>query len=129
MSDRDFGNGANADMPHYGNNFSIEASQVIYAGGAVASGVKLAELARQSAEVQVEAKRGDERFLLVGDYMDLFKQRNLLEVYDSNIVQTRRVLRDMRAKESRRGDAAGRRFRLCPQGSASSQAQNLRRRR
>ena len=100
MSDRDFGNGANADMPHYGNNFSIEASQVIYAGGAVASGVKLAELARQSAEVQVEAKRGDERFLLVGDYMDLFKQRNLLEVYDSNIVQTRRVLRDMRAKES-----------------------------
>ena len=32
LADRDFTNGENAAMPHFGNNFAIEASQVLYAG-------------------------------------------------------------------------------------------------
>jgi len=31
--DREFTNAKRAPMPHFGNNFSIEASQVVFAGG------------------------------------------------------------------------------------------------
>lgn len=41
---RDFGNATHIDMPHWGNNFALEAQQVIYAGGAVNSGIELARL-------------------------------------------------------------------------------------
>lgn len=32
--DRDFGNAMKIDMPHWGNNFSLEVQQMIYTGGA-----------------------------------------------------------------------------------------------
>ena len=44
--DRDFSNPMNIDMPHFGNNFSLEAQQVIYAGGAISSSIELAELGK-----------------------------------------------------------------------------------
>lgn len=47
--DRDFSNGTNIPMPHFGNNFALEAQQVIYAGGAVNSSIALAELGQQMA--------------------------------------------------------------------------------
>ena len=37
--DRDFKNGQNIPMPHFGNNFALEAQQVIYAGGAINSSI------------------------------------------------------------------------------------------
>jgi hypothetical protein len=36
LLDRDFSNGMNAPIPHFGNNFAVEVSQVIYSGGAIA---------------------------------------------------------------------------------------------
>ena len=39
--DRDFGNSFKAEIPDFGNNFALEVSQVIYAGGAISSGVRL----------------------------------------------------------------------------------------
>ena len=45
--DRDFKNGQNIPMPHFGNNFALEAQQVIYAGGAISSSITLAELSQQ----------------------------------------------------------------------------------
>ncbi len=40
--DRDFSNAMKIDMPHFGNNFALEAEQVVYAGGAISSGIKQA---------------------------------------------------------------------------------------
>lgn len=48
--DRDFGNPMKAGIPHYGNNFVLTASQIIYSGGAVTTGIKMAELAEKMAE-------------------------------------------------------------------------------
>lgn len=48
----------------------------------------------------METNRNQVRFLLVGYYLDLYKQRNLLQVYEKNIEQTRQVLRDIQAKSS-----------------------------
>ncbi len=82
MSDRDFSNGMNALMPHYGNNLAIEASYVIYAGGAVSNGIKIARLQEEFARLDLENNRGKVRFMLVGYYLDLFKQQNRLRVYE-----------------------------------------------
>ena len=55
--DRDFGNGTKIDMPHWGNNFALDAQQVIYAGGAINSGIRLAELGKQQAELDWQKNR------------------------------------------------------------------------
>ncbi len=52
--DRDFGNAMKIDMPHWGNNFSLEVQQMIYTGGAVNSGIELASLGKRQAELDWE---------------------------------------------------------------------------
>ena len=52
--DRDFGNAIKIDMPHWGNNFSLEVQQMIYTGGAVNSGIELASLGKRQAELDWE---------------------------------------------------------------------------
>lgn len=98
MIDRNFSGGFNAPMPHCGNNFSIEASQAIYTGGAVSNGIALAKLQEENARLGLEANRDKVRFMLLGYYLDLFKQQNMLRVYEKNIEQTRQVLKDIQAK-------------------------------
>ena len=104
MSDRDFSNGQNADMPHYGNNFSIKATQVVYAGGAINAGVELSRLNRQAAETQLLGDRQAVRFLLVGQYLDLYQLHNQAEIYRNNIRQTT-LLIDEIAASHRQGTA------------------------
>lgn len=96
--DRDFSNPMNIDMPHFGNNFSLEAQQVIYAGGAINSGIELAELGRQSAELDWQKNRQEVRFLLTGYYLDLYKLYNQIQVLEKNLELTRQVITNMRAR-------------------------------
>lgn len=98
MIDRNFSEGFKAPMPHFGNNFAIEATQTVYAGGAISSGIALARLQEKSAGSSLEASRARVRFLLVGYYLELFQMQNRLRVYEKNIEQTREVLKDIRAK-------------------------------
>ena len=100
IADRDFSNGENAPMPHFGNNFAIEASQVIYAGGAIASGIEIARLQHQMAKLDKEKNRQDIRFLLVGNYLELNKLDNQAKVYLKNIEQTKRLLTNIKAKQT-----------------------------
>ena len=100
LADRDFTNGENAAMPHFGNNFAIEASQVIYAGGAITSRIAIAKLQQQLAELDKEKNRQDIRFLLVGNYLEMYKLQNQAEVYRKNIEQTRKLVEDINAKQS-----------------------------
>lgn len=102
VSDRDFSNGQTFASPHFGNSFSIEASQVIFAGGSIHHQVKALEAQQKIAEWDLAAHRQEVYFLLTGYYLDLYKYRNLLTVYDRNIEQTLQVIRDMRAREAAR---------------------------
>lgn len=97
MSDRDFSDGQKADMPHYGNNFAVKATQVVYAGKAISTGIEMSELQQQAAEHKYQANRQDIRFLLVGHYLDLYQLRNQERVYEKNIEQTRLLVREIRA--------------------------------
>ena len=99
LSDRNFSNGQNAPMPHFGNNFAIEASQVLYAGGAISNQIAIAELQQQWAQLDQEKNKQDIRFLLVGNYLEMYKLQNQKEVYKKNIEQTQKLLSDIQAKE------------------------------
>ncbi len=98
LADRDFRHGMNIDMPHFGNNFAVAASQVLYAGGAISSGIELAELGKQMAALDVQKNRQDVRFLLVGHYLDLYKLSNQEQVLEQNIRLTLAVIRNMEAR-------------------------------
>ncbi len=100
LTDRDFGNGMNAPMPHFGNNFFVEASQVVYAGGAISNAIAIARLQQENAELIAAVKRNDIRFLLLGYYLEMFKLRNMMQVYAKNIEQTEQVLKDIQAKSA-----------------------------
>ena len=96
--DRDFGNAMTVDMPHFGNNFVIEAQQVIYAGGAISSGIRQAELGKQLAELDLQKDIQEVRFLLLGHYLNLYKLDNHIKVLQDNIRLTDEVIANMKAK-------------------------------
>lgn len=100
VSDRDFSDGQNFTAPHFGNSFSIEASQVVFAGGAIANNIKSMEIRKQISEWDLTGHRQQMYFLLTGYYLDLYKYRNLLVVYDRNMEQTMEVIENMRAREA-----------------------------
>jgi outer membrane protein TolC len=100
ITDRDFSHSFVAPIPHFGNNFSLEVSQVVFAGGAIAGGVKIAELQQQIAVLNTEQKRQEIHFLIAGNYLDLCKLQNQLQVFESNIAQTQQVLENMRVRVS-----------------------------
>ena len=84
--------------PHWGNSFTAQASQVIYAGGAIRSGIEMAKLGRQLAELDVEKNRQEVRFLLTGFYLDLYKLQNQQQVIAKNIELTEKVIEQMKAR-------------------------------
>lgn len=98
VTDRDFTNFTNADIPHFGNNFAIKASQVIYAGGAISAGIKQAEIDKRIAEEGVELQKQNIRFLMIGNYLELCKLNNRAVVFKKNIEQTELLVSHIKAK-------------------------------
>ena len=97
MADRDFSNGMKADMPHFGNNFALKATQVVYSGGAISTGIEMSELQKQIADLELANNRQDVRFLLTGYYLQLFQLHNQEEIYEKNIEQTRLLVDEITA--------------------------------
>lgn len=98
LMDRDFSNGRNIKTPHFGNNFAIQATQIIYGGGAISNGVAMAKLKEEMAGINRTAVRSRIRFLLTGFYLDLYKLQNVLKVYDRNIELAKVVIKDTKAR-------------------------------
>lgn len=87
-------------MPHFGNNFALEAQQVIYAGGAVNSSIALAELGQQMAGLDAQKKRQEIRFLLIGYYLNIYKLGNQRQVLQKNLELAEQVIRNMEARRN-----------------------------
>lgn len=100
ITDRDFSNVHGLKSPHFGNNFAFQAQQVVYAGGAINAGIKLAELGKQQAEVGVKLTRQQIRFIALGQYLDLYKIDNRIKVYEKNIELTRQLINDIKEKQT-----------------------------
>lgn len=100
ITDRNFTHAKGASQPHFGNSFALEAQQVVYAGGAITTGIKLAELQKSVAENAVTLTRNQLRFIAIGQFLELSKLDNGIKVYDSNIALTERLIADIKAKQT-----------------------------
>lgn len=98
VTDRDFTHWKGYGAPRWGNSLAVEAQQVVYAGGAIDAGIRLAELQAEQATVGVSQSREQQRFLALGQYMDIFKLRNREQVFVQNIELTQRLIADIQAK-------------------------------
>ena len=99
VMDRDFTNAQGFSSPHFGNSFALEAQQVVYAGGAVNAGIRMAELQRDMASNIEHSTLNIERFKALGQYLDLYKIQNRMQVYEQNIALTRRLIDDIHSKQ------------------------------
>ena len=99
VMDRDFTDAQGFSSPHFGNSFALKAQQVVYAGGAIDAGIRMAELQRDMAAVTQRSTLNTQQFLALGQYLDLFKIQNRMLVYEQNIALTSRLIDDIRAKQ------------------------------
>ena len=99
VMDRDFTNAQGFSSPHFGNSFALEAQQVVYAGGAIDAGIRIAELQRDMAVSGQRMTLNAQRFMALGQYLDLFKIQNRMQVYQQNISLTQHLIDDIRAKQ------------------------------
>ena len=98
VMDRDFTDAHGYSAPHFGNSFALEAQQVVYAGGAIDAGIRMAELQRDMALNAQRTVLNSQRFLVLGQYLDLYKIDNRMQVYEKNIALTSRLIDDIHAK-------------------------------
>ncbi len=98
LMERDFKQVQNLTSPHFGNSFTLDAQQVVYAGGAVSAGVKIAEIAAEQAVVGTELSRQGQRFMALGQYLDLQKTAHREKVLRSNIELTRQLIDNIKEK-------------------------------
>lgn len=98
ITDRNFSNAFTAEIPSFGNNFKLEASQVIFAGGAISHSVALAETGTRLARFEAEKNRNEVRFLIAGNYIQMCKLGNQLQVLDNSLELTRQLIEKMQAR-------------------------------
>lgn len=97
---RDFTHAQRVEMPHFGNNFGIEASQVIFAGRSIATSIEKAKLEEQVAQLGYNRNELDICFLVTGYYLDLYRLKNQREVFLKNIEQTELLIQQVKSKEA-----------------------------
>lgn len=98
VTDRDFTGWESYGTPRWGNSLALEAQQVVYAGGAIDAGIRLAELQAEKAKMGVLESREQQRFLTLGQYLEIFKLRNREQVFTQNIELTQLLIEDIKAK-------------------------------
>lgn len=82
--DKDFSNSTTIEMPHYGSTYGIQATQLIFKGGLVNKSIELAGLREQLSEVDLEKNKQDVKFLVISNYLDVYKIINQQSVFENN---------------------------------------------
>ena len=100
VMDRDFTNANGFSSPHFGNSFALEAQQTVYAGGSIDAGIRMAELQRDLAQSGHRMTSESQRFVALGQYLDLYKIQNRMQVMEQNIRLTQRLIDDIQARHA-----------------------------
>lgn len=82
--DKDFSNSTKVPMPHYGSSYAVQATQLIFKGGLVNKSIELAGLREQLSELDLEKNKQDVKFLVISNYLDVYKIINQEEVFQNN---------------------------------------------
>lgn len=98
MTDRNFTNAQNLSSPHFGNQFLLDIQQTIYAGGAINASIRMAELGAEQAKLGFKLSEQNQRFIALGQYLDLEKIANREKVLNSNIVLTQKLISNIKEK-------------------------------
>ncbi len=71
-------------MPHYGSSYAVQATQLIFKGGLVNKSIEMAGLREQLSELDLEKNKQDVKFLVISNYLDVYKIINQEEVFQNN---------------------------------------------
>ncbi len=82
--DKDFSNSTKVPMPHYGSSYAVQATQLIFKGGLVHKSIEMAGLREQLSELDLEKNKQDVKFLVISNYLDVYKIINQEEVFQNN---------------------------------------------
>jgi outer membrane protein len=82
--DKDFSNSTTIPMPHYGSTYGVQATQLIFKGGLLNKSIELAGLREQLSELDLEKNKQDVKFLVISNYLDVYKIINQQSVFENN---------------------------------------------
>ncbi|STD02069.1 TolC family protein [Chryseobacterium carnipullorum] len=82
--DKDFSTSTNIPMPHYGSSYAVQATQLIFKGGLVNRSIEMAGLREQLSELDLEKNKLDVKFLVISNYLDVYKMGNQETVFQNN---------------------------------------------
>jgi len=71
-------------IPHHYTQFVTEAAEEIFKGGEINNEIRKATLEEQIAVLALEKNTEDIKFLIAGQYLDIYRYINLREVYVNN---------------------------------------------
>ena len=96
LFNRDMSYNMNPELPHWGNYFTLEAQQVVYSGGAITTGIKLAELGKEMSTLNETSGKQSVHMLLAGLFLQHKELENRLSVVKENITLTDDLLKKTR---------------------------------
>lgn len=92
---KDFSKLTTVNMPHFGNSFGIQAQQIIFKGGLLKNSVKISSLQEQISELDFQNNKLDIKFLVIANYLDLYKLYNQKKVFEKNIILAKERLKNI----------------------------------
>ncbi len=91
----DFSKVGSADLPNFGNTFALQASQLLYKGGAIKKSIELADLQTQLAELDLISNEQNVKFLVTSNYLDISKIINQKKVLEQNKILVEQRLKNV----------------------------------
>lgn len=82
--DKDFSKVMTKDMPHFGNSYALQASELLFKGGAINKNIELAKIGEQLASLDLVQDQQSIKFLVVSNYLDMYKLVHQEQVYQNN---------------------------------------------
>ena len=90
--DKDWSKVQTVEMPHFGNTFGLQASQLLYSGGVIKKSIEIAELQKQLAELDLVGNEQNVKFLIISYYLDIYKLLNQFLVFEQNKLLAEQLL-------------------------------------
>ncbi len=92
----DFQTHIKQDLPNFGNNYGVEAQQLLWKGGQVRESVNLSVLQQEIATLQFASAEQQAKLAALGYYLDLYKLYNQSKVYTQNIELANKRLQNIK---------------------------------
>lgn len=83
------------DSPNWSQNYHIELTQPLYQGGKIRYGIQKADLQKQITQLSTTDDQAGIKLFLLQQYMNLFNYYKQREVFERNIEESERRLKDI----------------------------------